>query len=86
MLAHDLVDALAVIDPDAFALYAVLDRYHGGNNRFVLAKPMANKMGWTLRRWYAARDRLISMNLIRCIYAGGHGPNDPAIYGWPLKG
>jgi hypothetical protein len=85
MLAHDLVDALAVVDPDAFALYAVLDRYHGGNDRFVLAKPMAAKMGWTLRRWYAARDRLIRMNLIRCVHSGGQGPNDPAIYAWPLK-
>jgi hypothetical protein len=85
MLAHDIVDALAGADPDAFALYAILDRYHGGNDRFVLAKRMAAKMNWTLRRWYAARDHLVSMNLIRCIYRGGRGPNDPAIYAWPLN-
>ena len=86
MLGHDLVDAVAAINPDAFALYALLDRYHGGNNRFALGKPMAAKMGWTLPRWKEARDYLAQVGLIRCIHPGGRGPHDPPIYGWPLKG
>ena len=85
MLDHDIVDALAIANPDAMVLLVILERYHGGNDRFALAKPMAIKMGWTLPRWYAARDYLIKTGLIRCIYPGGRGPNDPPIYGWGIK-
>jgi hypothetical protein len=86
MLDHDTVDALAINNPDAMVLFILLERYHGGNDRFVLAKPMAAKMGWTLPRWYSARDYLVSAGLIRCIHGGGRGPHDPPIYGWRLRG
>jgi hypothetical protein len=85
MLDHDIVDALAINNSDAMVLFVLLERYHGGNDRFVLAKPMAAKMGWTLPRWYSARDYLVRAQLIRCIHRGGHGPNDPPIYGWALR-
>jgi hypothetical protein len=45
MLGHDVVDAIAIDNPDAMVLLVLLERYHGGNDRFVLAKPMATKMG-----------------------------------------
>lgn len=86
MLDHDIVDTLAISNPDAMVLLVVLERYHGGNDRFVLAKPMAAKMGWTLPRWYAAREHLARIGRIRCLHAGGRGPTDPPIYGWALKG
>jgi hypothetical protein len=86
MLGHDIVDALAISNPDAMLLLVLLERYHGGNDRFVLAKAMAEKMGWTLPRWRAARSALTEAGIIRCIHSGGNGPHDPPIYGWPLKG
>jgi hypothetical protein len=86
MLGHDIVDALAISNPDAMLLLVLLERYHGGNDRFVLAKAMAEKMGWTLPRWRAARSALTEAGIIRCIHPGGNGPHDPPIYSWPLKG
>jgi Bifunctional DNA primase/polymerase, N-terminal len=86
MLNHDVVDALTAENPDAVALLVVLERYHGGNDRFILANEMASKMGWGLFRWRSARDLLIKSDIIRCLYSGGRGPNDPPIYGWVLKG
>ena len=86
MLGHDIVDALAISNPDAMVLLVLLQRYHGGNDRFALARPMAEKMGWTIPRWRAARSVLTQAGIIRCIHGGGNGPHDPPIYGWALKG
>jgi hypothetical protein len=86
MLGHDVVDALAISNPDAMVLLILLERYHGGNDGFALARPMAEKMGWTIPRWRAARSALTQAGIIRCIHAGGNGPHDPPIYGWALKG
>jgi Bifunctional DNA primase/polymerase, N-terminal len=86
MLDHDIVDALTAANPDAVALLVVLERYHGGNDRFILANEMASKMGWGLFRWRSARDLLVRSNVIRRLRSGGRGPNDPPIYGWALKG
>jgi Bifunctional DNA primase/polymerase, N-terminal len=84
MLDHDIVDALS--NSDAIALLVRLERYHGGNDRFVLAKPMAESMGWTFPRWKAARSALAQAGVIKCLHPGGRGPNDPPIYTWGLKG
>jgi hypothetical protein len=56
MLDHDIVDELAATNSDAVALLVVLERYHGGNDRFILANEMASRMRWGLERWRAARD------------------------------
>jgi hypothetical protein len=82
MLDHDVIDNLP---DDALLLLIRLERYHGGNDRFALAKPMAASMGWSLARWYAARAVLTQANIIRCINPGGRGPNDPAMYRWAMK-
>src|SRR5262245_40831956 len=86
MLDHDVVDTLTLANSDAVALVVVLERYHGGNDRFILANEMASKMGWGLSRWRAARDLLISAKVIKRVHAGGRGPNDPPVYSWALKG
>src|SRR5262249_34971576 len=86
MLNHDVIDALAARNSDAVALLVVLERYHGGNDRFVLANEMAAKMGWGLDRWRAAREGLIAARQIKRLHPGGRGPHDPPIYGWVLKG
>jgi hypothetical protein len=86
MLDHDIVDELAATNSDAVALLVVLERYHGGNDRFILANEMASRMRWGLERWRAARDLLVHSNVIRRCRAGGRGPHDPPIYGWAMKG
>jgi len=84
MLNHDIVDALA--DSDALVLLVKLERYHGGNDRFILSKAMAESMDWTLPRWRAARSALAQAGIIKCLHPGGRGPNDPPIYTWALQG
>src|SRR5262249_14505233 len=86
MLDHDAYDELDRSNPDALRLLLRLERFHGGNDRFALAKPMAASMGWDLRRWKVARTALVDIGMIRCLHPGGRGPNDPPIYAWALKG
>jgi hypothetical protein len=45
MIDHDIFDDLDRNDPDAMLLLLRLERYHGGNDRFALAKSMAASMG-----------------------------------------
>ena len=86
MLDHDVFDSLGASNQDAVFLLLKLERYHGGNDSFVLSKTMAASMSWGWPRWYAARDLLLAAGIIRCIKAGGRGPNDLPIYGWGTKG
>jgi len=86
MLDHDAYDELDKSNPDALRLLLRLERFHGGNDRFALAKPMAASMGWGIQRWKAARAALVEVGLIRCVRPGGQGPSDPPIYSWALKG
>ena len=79
--ANATFDALIAEGPDAWLLYSHLRRHHWGRD-FVLAKAMADAMGWRLRKWKAARDALIRPGLIHCKYPGGRGPHDPPIYSW----
>jgi hypothetical protein len=85
MLDHDAYDELDRSNPDALRLLLRLERFHGGNDRFALANPMASTMGWGLPRWQRAREYLVKTQVIRRIHPGGRGPNDPPIYGWALK-
>ena len=86
VVTHDIVDSLAASDPFAFALLGILRRHHEGVESFYLAKPMADSLGWTLRRWKAARDALVLAGIIRCIHPGGGRPNDPPKYAWGPMG
>jgi hypothetical protein len=85
MLDHDVFDTLGAVNQDAVFLLLKLDRYHGGNDKFILSKAMAPTMGWSWSRWYAARRALVEAGIIRCISPGGRGPNDPPIYGWGMR-
>ena len=66
----------------AAKLLVILARYHGGNETFVMAKPLAT-IGLEASRWYAARDYLEELSLIRCIHRGGRGPHDPPNHARP---
>lgn len=82
IFAADEVDDLAAQDPHAYALLGLLRRHHWGRD-FVLAKTYADSLGWTLRRFKAARDVLLERGLIICVHPGGKGPNDPPQYRFP---
>ncbi len=77
---HTTIDALAARSPEALALLLLIERHHASAPNFVLAKAMANNMGWTLPRWRAARDQLIKAGRIKRIHTGGRGPKDPHLY------
>jgi hypothetical protein len=85
MVDHDLFDGLGKANPDALLLYLTLERHHGGNDRFALAKAMAASMGWSLARWKVARSALVQAEIIKCVHPGGRGPSDPPIYTWGPK-
>lgn len=60
------VDGLLSRDPDAFVLLAILRRHNWGRE-FVMANAMAAIMpagGWRLRRFTAARRRLMDMGMV----------------------
>jgi hypothetical protein len=82
-LPHKTVDRLAAPDPHAYALLSILKRWHGGKDQFVLAKEMADKLGWSLPTFKGARKHLEDEGEIRCITRGGKGPHDPPRYAWP---
>ena len=83
VFAADEVDNLASKEPRAFALLSILRRYHSGQKTFILAKAMAESLGWAQNTFKAARDVLVERALIECIHPGGRGPNDPPIYRFP---
>lgn len=71
---------LARDHPDAFSLLYMLRELHPPETEFALVSGMAVALGWTLRRWRAARDRLVSDGLIICTHPGGKGLGDPPQY------
>ena len=81
VISHSLIDRLIATNQDAYILLTTLKRHHWGRD-FILSKPMAAKVGWTLKRWYSARNVLVRFGIIACIHQGGMGPNDPPVYAW----
>jgi hypothetical protein len=87
MLDHEVFDTLRRSNPDALLLLMTLERHHGGNDTFIMARTMATQtMGWTLRRWRIARGFLEQSGIIKCINPGGRGPHDPPRYIWGTRG
>jgi Primase C terminal 1 (PriCT-1)/Bifunctional DNA primase/polymerase, N-terminal len=76
----DEIDAIAATNPDAYALLSILRRYHFGHDHFALANAMAEKLKWTLSRFRAARDCLVSQRVLRRVRKGGRGPGDVPLY------
>jgi hypothetical protein len=81
VISHKLIDRLIPENQDAFILLTSLKRHHWGPD-FVLSKPMAAMFGWSLPRWYSARNLLVRSGVIACIHEGGKGPHDPPVYAW----
>ena len=79
-LPVEVVDRLATINPSALALYAILQREHGGRDTFRLASSTANRLGWSLATFRVARANLVENIAIRCIHRGGRGAGDAPIY------
>jgi hypothetical protein len=76
-LRHDEVDELP---QDAAWLLTKLRRHNWGRN-FILANAMAETLGWTIKRFAAAKAELERMGKIRCI-RDRNGGNRPPTYTW----
>jgi hypothetical protein len=75
------IDVMAAANPDAYALLNILRRYHFAHDCFALANAIAEKrLRWTLPRFRAARDWLVSQRFLRCVRRGGRGPGDVPLY------
>jgi hypothetical protein len=74
---HSVVDALIGENQDAFVLFSLLQRHHWGRN-FVLANAMADQLGWTRKRFAAARTLLQNLGFIQLVIPASF--RSPAIY------
>jgi hypothetical protein len=75
--SHEVIDALIGESQDAFILVTLLQRHHWGRN-FVLANAMADQLGWTRKRFAAARTWLEACGLIHMITPASF--RSPAVY------
>jgi hypothetical protein len=79
----DIVDGLAIADPDAFVLLMVARRHHWMKERFCLANGMAETtLNWRMDRFKKARKALEGAGYIVVLRRGGRGPGDPTVYAW----
>jgi len=78
---YDAVELASAV-PYAFALLRMLTEWHWDRTTFLLAKETADKIGWPLSRFRAARTRLERDGYIYCLSPGGRGPHDPPVYSW----
>jgi hypothetical protein len=74
---HAVVDELIGESQDAFVLLTLLQRHHWGRN-FVLANAMADQLGWTRKRFAAARTLLQTFGFIQLVVPASF--RSPALY------
>ena len=77
MTPHSVVDELIGESQDAFVLFVLLQRHHWGRN-FVLANAMADQLGWTRKRFAAARTLLEALGFIQLVLRASF--RSPALY------
>lgn len=67
---------------DALYLLQRLQVEHGWreNQPFILANGLAKSLGWGIARLRSARELLVELGHIWCVYRGGHGKGDPPKY------
>jgi hypothetical protein len=66
LMPHALVDKLIGESQDAFVLLTLLHRHHWGRD-FFLANAMADQLGWSRKRFAAARTLLESFGFIQLV-------------------
>ena len=74
---HAVIDELMGESQDAFVLLTLLQRYHWGRN-FVLPNAMADQLGWTRKRFAAARSPLQGLGFIQLVVPASF--RSPAVY------
>ena len=74
---HSVIDELMGESQDAFVLLTLIQRHHWGR-KFVLANAMADQLGWSRKRFAAARTLLRSFGLIRLVAPASF--RSPAVY------
>ena len=63
---HAVIDELIGESQDAFVLLTLLQRHHWGRS-FALANAMADRLGWTRKRFAAARTLLQAFGFIQLV-------------------
>ena len=72
-------------EPDPLFLLMDLRLHHWGRKRFASAtKAMAARYGWGLTRFWAARDALVELGVIREAVRATN--REPALYAWNAQG
>ena len=66
LMPHALVDELIGQSQDAFVLLTLLQRHHWGRD-FFLANAMADQLGWSRKRFAAARTMLQALGFIQLV-------------------
>ena len=74
---HAVIDELIGESQDAFVLLTLLQRHHWGRS-FVLANAMADQLGWTRKRFAAARSLLQAFGFIQLVMPASF--RSPALY------
>ena len=74
---HSVIDELIGESQDAFVLLTLLQRHHWGRG-FALANVMAEQLGWTRKRFAAARILLQALGFIQLMIPASF--RSPAIY------
>ena len=77
MTPHAVIDELIGENQDAFVLLTLLQRHHWGRS-FVLANAMADQLGWSRKRFAAARSFLESLGFIQLVAPASF--RSPAVY------
>jgi hypothetical protein len=83
LMPHLVIDELIGENQDAFVLFSLLQRHHWGRN-FVLANAMADSLGWTRKRFAAARTLLEGLDLIQLVAPANF--RSPAVYRLGARG
>jgi hypothetical protein len=78
--SHAEVDELMAQAPDAFLLLTKLRRHNWGG-AFIIANAMSETMGWSRKRFAAARAELERRDKILCIRKGSGSQGVP-LYAW----
>ena len=74
---HAVIDELISESQDAFVLFSLIQRHHWGRS-FALANAMADRLGWTRKRFAAARRLLQAFGFIRLVMPASF--RSPALY------
>jgi Bifunctional DNA primase/polymerase, N-terminal/Primase C terminal 1 (PriCT-1) len=76
------MDQVLSLGESAVFLFMHLQRHHSDRKTFCVANAMADRLGWGLAKFRAARRQLVEAGVLRVVRPGGRAQHDPSIYAW----